>query len=650
MFTGITRALCLLATLLLASCDNSPHPPPERTTTDDGQPWKTRYVWSPSEPKSLDPQNGYDTASRVIMEPIYDTLMEYDPWKTDPFQVMPGMLSVMPTKETLPDGRVVMTCRLKKGITFHDDPCFPGGKGREVTAHDAYYTWQRMSDPKVECPILAALGEYVEGLWENFQTAKKNGDVLDYAQPLRGVEVVDDYTFRIYLKKPYPQLIYWMAMQFCSPVAREAVEYYNSKKYPERDSFSFHPVGHGPYAWVKDSYVRGQRIRVVRHPRYITSTFPTSGWPAEREAVCRPLAGKSLPLTDELQILYIKELLPVWLLTKQGYLDRYGVQKEAFNAVVTNTYGLSPELKQKGMTLEKDTEVGTFYAMLNMKHPLLGTNKKLRQALSCAYDPARYSEVFYDGVRPISQQLIPPGLAGYRKDFKNPYGYDLTRGKRLLAEAGYPDGRGPDGKQIELTLDFNAARSDERLQAEFIKDCFEALGIKIQIIENDFARLLQKQETGNYEITAGSGWSADYPDPENFLMLLYSKNFPPSGKNEAFFKNAEYDALYEKMASMDDGPERLAIVIRMADIIAEEVPLIMNVQKAYYTLIQPWAPRSHANVQMEGGLKYQPLDPVLRAKCIKEWNRPRLWPLWALGGAAVLAVAYAVRRARRGDV
>ncbi len=640
----------LLLALALAGCDNNPHPPLQRQSRDDGSPWQVRYVWYPSEPKSLDPQNGWDSASRVIMEPVYDTLLEYAPWKTEPFEVMPGMLTAMPEKETLADGRVVVTCHLKKGITFHDDPCFPGGKGREVTARDVYYAWQRMSDPKVECPIVSTLGEYVEGLWENFQTAKKNGDALDYAVPLPGVEVVDDYTFRVHLKKAFPQLVYWMAIQFTSPVAREAVEYYDPKKYPDHDNFSFHPVGHGPYAWVKDSYVRGQRIRLVRHPRYLTSTFPTEGWPAERDAVCRPLAGQALPLTDELQILYIKELLPVWLLTKQGYMDRYGVQKEAFNAVVTNTYGLSPELASRGMKLEKDTEVGTFYALLNMKRPVLGSNKKLRQALSCAYDPARYSEVFYDGVRPISQQLIPPGLAGYRKDFKNPHGYDIERGRRLLAEAGYAGGRGPDGKQLTLTLDFDAARSSERLQAEFIKDCFEALGIKIQIIEDDFARLLQKQETGNYEIAAGSGWQADYPDPENFLMLFYSKNFPPSGKNETFFHNAEFDALYEKMASMDDGPERLALITRMADILAEECPIVLNVQKAYYTLIQPWAPRTHANLQMEGGFKYLPLDPVMRAKCIAEWNHPRLWPLWVLGGLVVLAVAFAVRRGRRGDV
>ena len=133
-------------------------------------------------------------------------------------------------------------------------------------------------------------------------------------------------------------------------------------------------------------------------------------------------------------------------------------------------------------------------------------------------------------------------------------------------------------------------------------------------------------------------------------MLFYSKNVPPSGKNETFFKNAEFDTLYERMASMDDSPERLTITLRMADILAEECPIILNVQKAYYTLIQPWSPRTHANLQMEGGFKYLPIDPVLRAKCIADWNHPRLWPLWFIAGAVVLAGGYAVRRARRGDV
>ncbi len=641
----------LLAALALAGCGNNPHPPATRETRDDGTPWRARYSWLPSEPKSLDPQNAYDQASRGILEPIYDTLVEYHPFKTDPYQVVPCMLEAMPEKEPLPGGGVALRCRLKKGILFHDDVCFPGGKGREVTAHDVYYTFQRMTDPSVECPIISTLGEYVEGMWENFQAAKKTRDKLDYALPLAGLEVLGEYEFRIRLKRPYPQMLYWMAMQFCSPVAREAVEYYDQKKYgAARESFSFHPVGQGAFMWSPGCYTRGQRIKLLANPLYITTTFPADSFPAGREEICRPLAGHALPLVDEMNILYIKELLPVWLLTKQGYLDKYGVQKDAFNAVVTNTYGLSPELAARGMKLEKDTEVGAFYTLVNMSKPVLGKNKKLRQALSCAYDAARFSEIFYEGVRPVCEQLIPPGLFGYRKEFKNPYGHDLERAKRLIAEAGYPGGRDAAGQQLTLELDFNAESSDLRKHAEFEKDCYEALGIRIQIIEDTFSRLMQKQETGDFQLASGSGWGADYPDPENFLMIFYSKNMPPEGKNETQFRNEEFDRLYEQMATMDDTPERLKIVHRMADILAEECPIILNTEKSYFVLVQPWAPRTHDNTQLEGGVKFLPLDPVLRAQCIVQWNRPRYWPLWAGIGVIVLGAGYAIRRSRRANV
>ena len=101
---------------------------------------------------------------------------------------------------------------------------------------------------------------------------------------------------------------------------------------------------------------------------------------------------------------------------------------------------------------------------------------------------------------------------------------------------------------------------------------------------------------------------------------------------------------------MEDTPERLKMVTRMADILAEECPIILNTEKSYFVLVQPWAPRTHDNTQIEGGVKYMPLDPVLRAKCREEWNRPRYWPLWAGLGVIALGIAYAVQRSRRADV
>ena len=218
MFRVPAISLIFLITALMCGCGNNPHPPPERTVREDGQPWAPRYVWYLSEPKSLDPQNGYDTASRVVLEPVYDTLLEYEPWKTEPFEVMPGMLTAMPEKQVLADGRVVMTCHLKKGITFHDDPCFPGGKGREVVAEDVHFSFQRICDPKIESPFYEPLAQRVLGMREARETAANAK--FDYTKTrIPGFEVIDTYNFRIHMNGPYPQLLYWFALHTASPMA-----------------------------------------------------------------------------------------------------------------------------------------------------------------------------------------------------------------------------------------------------------------------------------------------------------------------------------------------------------------------------------------------------------------------------------------------
>lgn len=147
----LCRGLVLvLGLLLLAGCNNDPNPKPFHEKRPDGSPWRVRYMREPSDPKSFDPQFAYTVPDMQFMEPVYDRLLEYHPMKSDPIELMPGMLEEMPQKEVQPDGKVSYLCRLKRDIHFHDDPCFPGGKGREVTAADVHYVLQRIADPKVE--------------------------------------------------------------------------------------------------------------------------------------------------------------------------------------------------------------------------------------------------------------------------------------------------------------------------------------------------------------------------------------------------------------------------------------------------------------------------------------------------------------------
>jgi hypothetical protein len=229
------------------------------------------------------------------MEPVQECLLEYHPFKTDPYGLRPCLLTQLPVRTEREGGGISYKCELKSGIFFHDDPCFPGGKGRELEAKDVEFAFQRMADPKVECPVVSTLQDYIEGLGEAFEAARKRGE-FDYSKPVAGLRVTGRYSFEIRLKEEYPQLLYWLAMHFTAPVAREAVEYYDGKTHEgvARELFRFHPVATGPFRIAE--WKRNTRIRLQRNAAYRTTTFPKEGWEAAQEGLLRPLAGRSLPL------------------------------------------------------------------------------------------------------------------------------------------------------------------------------------------------------------------------------------------------------------------------------------------------------------------------------------------------------------------
>src|SRR4029450_9944789 len=134
-----------------------------------------------------------------------------------------------------------------------------------------------------------------------------------------------------------------------------------------------------------------------------------------------------------------------------------------------------------------------------------------------------------------------------------------------------------------------------------------------------------------FQIAPSTGWGADYPDPENFFFLFYSKNIPPAGKNESRYINPEFDRVFEQMALMDNGPERLELCRRLNQMLADDCPVAFNFNKAYYVVVQPWTERMHDNMMLEGGLKYGVIDPEMRERLLKEWNQPVLWPLGIVG-------------------
>lgn len=645
---SLLAGAALIFSLAFTGCSNNPNPQPLHTKRSDGAPWVPTYRVLPEDPRSLDPQYSYDVLGHAVIAQVYESLLQYNLFKTSPYELEPCLVEEMPKRTRHADGTETYEIRLKKGIFFHDDACFPEGKGRELKASDIFYSFQRIADPKVECPVLSSLQEFVVGLEEAYNAARESG-TFDYKKPSGAITVIDDYTFQLHLKKAYPQILYWLAMPFTAPVPHEAVSYYNGKN--GRALFKFHPVGTGPYVLKDENWQRGRMMRLVRHPGYSATRFPESGWPATENAFFAPKAGKPLPLLDEVQFNIIREAPPAWLLFRQGYIDRTGVGKDVFNSAITAGLTLSPRFAERGVTLQKDIDPGTFYLQFNMEDPVVGTNVNLRRALSMAYNQELSNEIFSNGVDIKAEQLLPPGVIGYDPNFKNKYReFNLPAAKKLLAEAGYPNGIDPKtGRPLVLTLDIAAASSAGRQRAEFDKTQLEQLGIQIKIEENTWAGFQDKVHRGAFQMNNGSGWHADFPDPENFFFLFYSKNIPPQGNNSSRFKNAEFDALFEKMATMDNGPERLAIIQKMTKILTDEAVVIFGSHGVNFTLSQPWLPRvsSNAMLALGAGMKYIDLDPKLRAEKQIEWNKAPIWPTALLGALFVGMTAYGIVWARK---
>ena len=642
---------------LLAGCrvSNNPYPPGESAGN-------VLYRTMVEDPKSLDPTFSYVVDEGYITDLIYPAFYKYHYLKR-PFQIVLNIGAKDPLREKYPvavkqkDGTTKTvtgeryTFTLRNDLKFQDDPCFPGGKGRPITAKDVVYSFKRMADSKIQCPVASFFADKILG-WEDysksfdkFRADSKNADYDNayYDKEMDGVQIDpnDPYTFYIILTQPYPQLKYLMAMHFTTPQAREAVKMYG-EEYPR------HPVGSGPFKMTE--YKPRQRIVLEKNPNRHKDFYPADGMPADEKDGLLADAGKELPRTDTIVFSIIKEGTTAWNLFLQGYLDAAGVGNANFQQAVTSNGLISPDMAAKGITLRKDAQVAIYYFAFNMDDPVFGgldeKRKKLRQAVALSIDRKEYIDLLSQGNGVPSQFLIPPGVYGYDPNYKNPYnGPDIEKAKRLLSEAGYPDGVDPKtGQKLVLHYDNTATTPAGRMQIGLVQKQIERIGIKFESRSTPGNVFQDKLLKGQHQFIY-YGWFADYPDPENFVFLLYGPNKKP-GPNSASYANPEYDKLFEQMRSMDDGPERLALIAKMRDIAAEDCPWIYVYNPVALSLAYDWQKNVKAHPIANDFNQYRSVDQETRAQKQREWNQPRYFPLVALLAVFVAGAIPAVNVVR----
>ncbi|MFZ4712493.1 MAG: ABC transporter substrate-binding protein [Bacteriovoracaceae bacterium] len=559
---------------------------------------KVLNLVTPMKFAGYDPAFAADLYSGNETTRVYEGLLEYHYLKR-PYTLQPNLAEAMPVVSA--DG-LTYTFKILKGVKFHDSPAFSGGKGRELVAEDFVYSFKRLADPKLQSTGWWLLDGKIKGLNE-WRKKYENAAAANYDDIIDGLKATDANTLVITLAKPFPQFLYALAMPFTVVVAKEAVIHFGKE-------FLNHPVGTA--AFILPEYDQSNTITYLKNPNYREKTYPSDGEAGDKEKGLLESAGKKLPLVDKVVVQIMVEDQPRWLNLQKGAIDYAAIPKDNFSSTVQKDKTLVKELADKGMALEWAPQLDVTYIAFNHDNKLFKDNIKLRRAMSLAYDEVKGNELFYNGTGLSAQSVVPPGIAGYVADFKNPWRqFNLEQAKKLLAEAGYPGGKGLPKLSYDTT-----SNTVSRQMGEFFAKNMEELGIKIEVISNTWPELVKKTNNKS-TMLFGIAWGADYPDAENFLQLLYCPNKAP-GSNSSNYCNPEFDKLFAQASVMQDSPERTALYEQAYKLAADQVPWIFGLHRTNFYIRNGWLKNLKLTEFTHGQEKYLDVDTNSKTELSKK--------------------------------
>ncbi len=552
-------------------------------------------------PGSMDPVRGSTTYDNQAVCHVYETLLQYK-YLIEPVELEPLLCEAMPE---ISEDRLVYTFKLKRGVLFHDNECFEGGKGREMVAEDVIYSWKRMADKDVDTKSWWLLEETIRG-FDEWRSSQNAAQTFDYDSNFEGLVALDSHTVQVTLTEPIQRFLYVLAMFQTSIVPREAVEMYGT-------GFPRNPVGTGPFIMDPDDWITSKSLDFSRNPNYRDEFYPNEWGPAEEAAGLHLAAGQKLPIVDHVRINCYAQDQPMWLEFRTGKLDYAQIPAENFlDAIRKRTKKLTKEYREEGITYHQVPLLDFIFRGFNMDDDLVGgygeKQKKLRQAISLAMDLAEFNNTFYNGQNIVYDGMIPPGLDGHPDGHFCDAGYtgpNLDRARVLLKEAGYPNGEGLPVIDYYTSLSGNSAEQSEMMARQLNK-----IGVLLNPILLEFPQLIDAIDKRQARIFSFA-WGSDYPDGENNLALFYGPNESP-GSNHYNYKNDEYDALYESIRSMPPSPERSAIYAKMRDMVLEDVAFIGGMARTRNYLGTRWIRNFKPSENFWNWSKYIDIDESAR--------------------------------------
>jgi oligopeptide transport system substrate-binding protein len=518
--------------------------------------------------QTLFPISITDVSSAHIANQIYEGLVKFNP---KDLSVIP---SIAEKWEIDPTG-TVYTFHLKKGVFFHDNACFPEGKGREVKASDFEYSFKLLCTNTPENATFAStFKNRVLGANNFFETSKTNPNA-----PIEGVKVVDDYTIAITLTAPSTSFLFALASPATSVIAKEAYDKYGVDMIVGTGAFTFIPSN------SPDSVI------LTRNNNY-------HGMDS---------LGNQLTFLDSIVVNYVQ--------TKKQELENFqnnkndiviGLPSESIKDLVESQINDFQSLPPK-YVLERSPEMATQYYEFNTtKEPF--NNVKVRQAFCYAIDRNKIvdnilkGEAYGPGVNGIS----PPSFKGYDITKIKGYDLDVAKAKKLLAEAGYPNGKGFPKVKVELNSDGGKSTN---VILEIQKQLMEALNVNIDFEVTPKRQKLEDAKYARSEIFRSAS-IADFPSPENFLWILYGATVPtditePSYPNTARYKNTEFDKLFELGKSAKTQEEGYADLMKAEQLMMNDAPIMVLWYDENYRLV-----KSHVRDFFSNPMRYRDYSNV----------------------------------------
>ena len=558
------RALLLALLLALGACDGG-----EKAASEEGSYTVYRHSMDGA-PSNLDPARASHIYANFLAVNLYDTLYRYK-YLARPYELEPNLAQSLP--RVTADG-LIYTIRIKAGVHFIDDPVFPAGKGRPVSARDFVYSIKRHFDPETR-----AQGAW---LWQNrivgLDEWKENGS--DYEQEITGLRALDDRTIQIRLISPYPQLLHTLTQGFSAIVPREAVEFYGKE-------LAVHPVGSGPYRLVSFNTAGAVMVRNTGFRQEPFSLENEGFNPALQSAYgLEHLEGLLPPFMDRIEVEFIAEDAARWNAFIAGELDFVKAPVSQFDQVLQSRDPpmLKPALADD-FHVQASLESGFVHTDFNMDDQRIGyhpdpeknaRNKALRCAITKAFDWEKRNEIFYYGIGQVFPGIIPPVAPEFDPDQdKTAISRDLNTARQLLRSHGWNAGNLPD-----LEIGFTSSVTERQMFEQF-RSFMADIGYPRDKIHpltfatyGDYAQAYLNREVMLMTI----GWTMDYPDAENTIQLFYGPNASP-GSNTANYNNEEFNRLYQASSTMQASPVRTTMYRNMNRIVIEDCATISGISR-----------------------------------------------------------------------